>query len=90
MYYTARFQPCPGGRYTVRFPDLPEAMTEGHHLEDAMIMAMECLQETLSYRMSEGRYIPKPKDYERYDRGNYMILPIPVPENLSDRIRRMY
>ena len=42
-YYPAVFLSESDGRYSVTFPDLPEAMTYGENFEDAMEMAEECL-----------------------------------------------
>ncbi len=54
--------------YTVKFVDLPEAITEGNNLEDAYFNASEVLTLTLEGRMEEGLEIPVPslpqKDHE--------------------------
>lgn len=47
-------------RYTVFFPDLPEAITEGESLEEAKFNAAEVLTLTLEGRMEEKLDIPKP------------------------------
>ncbi len=47
-------------RYTVHFPDFPEAITEGETLEEALFNAYEVLTLTLEGRMDEGMDIPKP------------------------------
>jgi len=47
-------------RYTVCFPDLPEAITEGESLEEAYFNAAEVLTLTLEGRVDEGEEIPKP------------------------------
>jgi antitoxin HicB len=47
-------------RYTVHFPDLPEAMTEGETLEEALFNAHEVLTLTLEGRIDEDMDIPKP------------------------------
>ncbi len=47
-------------RYTVRFLDFPEAMTEGESLEEAFFNAAEVLTLTLEGRIDEGIEIPKP------------------------------
>lgn len=51
-------------RYTVYFPDLPEAHTEGETLEEALFNASEVLTLTLEGRMDEGMEIPKPSQYK--------------------------
>jgi antitoxin HicB len=47
-------------RYTVHFPDLSEAITEGETLEEAHFNATEVLTLTLEGRMDEGMKIPLP------------------------------
>ncbi len=47
-------------RYTISFPDLPEAITEAKTLEEAMLNASEVLTLTLEGRMDEGMEIPSP------------------------------
>jgi len=47
-------------RYTVHFPDLPEAITEGETLEEASFNASEVLTLTLEGRVDEGIDIPRP------------------------------
>ena len=51
-------------RYTVRFPDLPEAITEGETFEEATFNASEVLTLTLEGRADEGAEIPKPSKQE--------------------------
>lgn len=47
-------------RYLVKFYDLPEAITEGATLEEALFNASEVLTLTLEGRMDEGTEIPQP------------------------------
>ena len=47
-------------RYTVSFPDLSEAITEGETLEEAVFNASEVLTLTLEGRVDEGIDIPRP------------------------------
>jgi len=51
-------------RYMVRFPNLPEAITEGETLEEAMFNASEVLTLTLEGRVDEGIKIPMPTYYK--------------------------
>lgn len=51
-------------RYTVHYPDLPEAITEGQSLEETLFNASEVLTLTLEGRMDEGIDIPRPKHYK--------------------------
>ncbi|HSW92897.1 MAG TPA: type II toxin-antitoxin system HicB family antitoxin [Gammaproteobacteria bacterium] len=47
-------------RYTVSFLDLPEAITEGETMEEALFNASEVLTLTLEGRVDEGMDIPQP------------------------------
>ena len=53
------------GRYTVTFPDLPDAVTQGTDRLDAIAMAADCLAETLSSRIAERADIPAPSCLKR-------------------------
>ncbi|MDR3491330.1 MAG: type II toxin-antitoxin system HicB family antitoxin [Gammaproteobacteria bacterium] len=51
-------------RYTVHFPDLSEAITEGKTLNEAIFNATEVLTLTLEGRMDEKIKIPKPSHHK--------------------------
>lgn len=59
-YYPAVFHSELDGRYSVTFPDLPEAITEGNDFERAMEMAEECLGLCLEGRKEDHEEIPEP------------------------------
>lgn len=56
--YAAVLDPQPGGGYTVTFPDIPEAITEGDTLEQALFNAAEALTLALEARLADGQTIP--------------------------------
>jgi antitoxin HicB len=58
--YPARFEPQPEGGFTVTFPDLSEAITEGDTLDQARFNAAECLSLALDVRMELGVPYRKP------------------------------
>lgn len=58
--YQAVLKPQRGGGFTVTFPDLPDAVTEGESQAEALFNAAEVLTLTLEGRMDEGVAIPKP------------------------------
>ncbi len=58
--YPAIFAPQKEGGYSVSFPDLPEAITEGDTLAEATARAAEVLKLTLDGRRAEGMEIPAP------------------------------
>ena len=58
VHYAAVFVRQRGGGFTVKFPDLPEAITEGEDRESAMFNAQEVLTLCLEQRMEDGEQIP--------------------------------
>jgi len=52
------------GRYTVTFPDLPDAITQGEDRDDALAMAADCLAETIGARIVDRADIPAPSPLE--------------------------
>ena len=64
MRYFAIFIPALEGGYTVVFPDIPEIVTEGDNIDDAMDMAEDILSKILTDYASEGRVFPSRSAYE--------------------------
>lgn len=62
--YPALFESQAAGGYTVTFPDLPEAITEGDDLEQARFNAAECLSLVLDVRIEQGDSLPFPSPSE--------------------------
>lgn len=58
--YPALFDPQPDGGYTVTFPDIPEAITEGDTEDEARFNAADVLSLCLAVRLEEGNPIPEP------------------------------
>jgi len=46
--------------YTVTFPDVPEAITEGDTMAEAIANAIDALETALSFYVEAGRDLPKP------------------------------
>ncbi len=61
----------PDGRILVRFPDFPEAATDGADLTEALSEAEDCLDVVISGRLIEGDVIPEPSSA----RGRRTITP---------------
>ncbi len=59
LYYPAIFLKEADGRYSVSFPDVPEALTCGENFENAIEMAKECLGLCLEGRKEDNEQIPK-------------------------------
>lgn len=60
IIYPAKITKGKDNRYLVEFPDLPEAVTEGETLEEALFNASEVLTLTLEGRAEEEMEIPVP------------------------------
>lgn len=74
MEYPARFvRDKPSGGFVVTFPDVPEAITEGETLEEAMVMAEEALELALTFYTEASKDLPRPGSLKRGMRK------VPVP-----------
>jgi antitoxin HicB len=63
------------GTVLVRFPDLPEALTEGESEADALLQAADCLEEAIAGRIRRGDEIPKPSRPHKRHR----MIAVPPP-----------
>ena len=64
--YPAHFLPDRvDGGFVVRFPDLPEAITQGETLEACFEEARDCLEEAIAGRMDRWEEIPLPSKVAR-------------------------
>ena len=70
--YPARLRSEPEGGFTVTFPDLPEAITHGSDKADALIQAVDCLDEAIANRIAMKLAIPPPGQAKR---GCEAVLP---------------
>ena len=69
---------APGeGAVLVRFPDLPEALTEGRDHADALRQAADCLEEAIADRIARGESISQPS---RQGRGRHAVA---VPAQMA-------
>lgn len=48
------------GGFTVTFPDLPEAITQGDTTEQCLLNAVDCLDEAIAGRVDDNDVIPQP------------------------------
>jgi antitoxin HicB len=53
------------GGYVVSFRDLPEAITQGDTIEEALAEAADCLEEAIAGRIDDRREIPTPSSARR-------------------------
>ena len=57
--YPFDLEPQPEGGFTVTFPDVPEAVTEGDAADEARARAEDALVAALSFYTDEARPLPK-------------------------------
>jgi antitoxin HicB len=72
--YPARLESDEEGRLVVHFPDLPEALTDGADVTEALTEASDCLSEALASRIVDQEQIPVPSPV-----GPMMHLVSPEP-----------
>ena len=65
MRYLAVLYPAIEGGYSVGFPDLPEALTQGDTLDEAVDMAADALAITVEEYAKERRDLPTPSTLEQ-------------------------
>lgn len=56
------------GGYVVTCRDLPEAITQGETLDEALAEAADCLEEAIAARIDDGREIPASSAAKRGER----------------------
>lgn len=62
LRYSAIFEPCEEGGYTVTVPKLPGLVTEGNTFEEAVEMVKDAVRGYLEVLALEGKYIPEPDE----------------------------
>ena len=74
--YPAELIPEKGSTaFTVRFKDLPEAITSGRNRIDALKQASDCLEEAIAGRIDDYREIPRPSRASRKE----VLIPVQAP-----------
>jgi antitoxin HicB len=68
MRYPVRLKAEEEGGYVVTFPDIPEAITQGEDIEDAMIHAADALESALEFYFEGRRPVPAPSKPKRGQR----------------------
>ena len=54
MYYPVILAPQPEGGFTVTFPDIPEAISQGEDVEDALLHGADALESALDFYIEDG------------------------------------
>jgi antitoxin HicB len=60
---------------SVRFPDLPEALSSGKDRADALLEAADCLEEAIAGRIADHLEIPEPSSPRR----KHSTIPLTAP-----------
>lgn len=76
MYYPAKFTPAKEGGYIVTFRDIPEAITQGDDMTEAVEMAEDVLQSAMDFYFEDQRPAPLPSAPEEGER--LVELPLSV------------
>jgi antitoxin HicB len=70
MYYPAKLTYQSVGNYAVRFPDVPEALTLGDTIEEALHHAADALESALDFYFEHNRPVPMPSKPKR---GQHLV-----------------
>lgn len=74
LAYPAALKPDrEAGGFTVTFPDLPEAITQGETRVDALAQAADCLEEAIAGRIRRGDEIP----LASRSKAAHTVVPVP-------------
>jgi antitoxin HicB len=65
MKFPVKLSKEPEGGYTVTFPDIPEAITCGESIEDALYHAKDALESAMDFYLDDKRPVPVPSKPKR-------------------------
>ena len=68
------------GGFVVTFPDIPEAITQGETLDEALKMAQDALETALEFYFDDKRAIPRPSKPKR---GQHTVV---LPPSLAAKV----
>lgn len=74
MRFPARLKKQEEGGYVVTFPDIPEAITQGEDVEDALLHAADALESALEFYFEDRRLVPMPSKPKR----NHHLVELPL------------
>lgn len=93
MRYPARFEPAENGGFVVSFRDIPEAITQGDSLEEAVDMARDALLTAMEFYFEDEKQVPSPSAV--LDGEELVSLPVSVwvkvlllNQMIADRVKR--
>ncbi len=58
--FPVHLEPAAEGGWIVRFPDVPEALTQGEDRDEALRHAVDALETALEFYVDDGRPLPVP------------------------------
>lgn len=70
LRYPAHLEPQKEGGYVVTFPDIPEAITQGEDVDDALLHAADVLESAIDWYIEDSLPIPKPSKLKR---GQHLV-----------------
>jgi antitoxin HicB len=65
MKFPVKLSKEPGGGYTVTFPDIPEAITCGESIENALYHAKDALESAMDFYLDDKRPVSEPSKPKR-------------------------
>jgi antitoxin HicB len=80
MNYPVRLTPAEEGGFVVTFRDIPEALTQGDDVEEALAMAKDALVTAMDFYFEDKRPVPKPSALEA---GEQVVE---LPPSLASKI----
>jgi antitoxin HicB len=79
LEYPARLKAAKEGGYIVTFRDIPEAITQGESIEDALKHAQDALESAMEFYFDDRREVPMPSAAKRGER----LVALPVSESFK-------
>ncbi len=70
--YAVLLAPAEEGGFVVTCRDLPEVITQGENIEDALVQAVDVMDEAFATRMRSNEDFPVPT---RLRKGEYLVSP---------------
>jgi len=86
--YPADIEKQSDGSLLVRFPDVPEALTDGHSMDEALYEARDALTAALAGYVHAHRDIPKPSTLRPGQEAVHLSLLIASKLTLVESMRR--
>ena len=81
--YPATFTEDEDGRILVRFPDLPDALTDGADMEEALTQASDCLGAAIAARLNEAEDIPPPSRRASSASSRVVVCPAEIAQKAA-------